>query len=295
MQICRKNKHMKGVSVFRDSLGLFRQAFSEWNKDNASLIAAAIAYYAAFSLAPLMIILMVISGLLVGPAGQTGRLQRSVSGFLGAEIAASLEGIIRTVGSSPPSYFATALAALFLFLGATGLFLQTRKGLQIIWGLKPAAGGAILNTLRSYLLSFVQLVLAGLIVLLSAALTAVITSTGRSLRVIPFHFTLLHMANFLVFFIAVCILFASTYKTLSDARLLWSDVLYGSAFTAALFSAGNIIIGTYLGAANIGSVYGAASSIFVVIFWVYYSAQIFFFGAELIKVYSKRCGSQKCV
>ena len=148
--------------------------------------------------------------------------------------------------------------------------------------------------LKQYALSFVQLIASGAIILLSATVTALIASTGRSLRgVLPVNFTTLHMLNFLVFFLAVSVLFASTYKTLSGVGLRWGDVLYASAFTAALFFAGNIVIGLYVGAEDIGSAYGATSSIFVLLFWLYYSAQIFLFGAELGKVYTRKYGSQK--
>lgn len=189
------------------------------------------------------------------------------------------------------SIFATAAASVFLFFGATGLFLQTKRGLNIIWGVKPQQG-TILNIIRSYFLSFVQLLVAGLIILLSTALTAVLSSAGRYFRgIIHVNFGMLHAINFSVFFVMIFLLFALTYKTLSGVCLLWRDIMYGSAFTALLFVVGNIVIEIYVSALDLGSVYGAASSLVVVLLWVYYSSQIFFFGAEFIKVYARTRGS----
>ena len=285
---------MAGVSgVFREIGGVFRDAFSEWRRDNASLLAAALAYYAAFSLAPLAVLLILFSGSFVGAFGSPGGIIRPLGEVFGPEVASSLSSMMHGAGTQQSGPFAAGAASVFLFFGATGIFLNTTRGLNLIWGVEPR-GGAVMNVLKQYSLSFVQLIAAGAIILLSAAVTVLIASTGRSLRgVLPINFTTLHLLNFLVFFLAVSVLFASTYKTLSGVRLRWGDVLYASAFTAALFFAGNVVIGLYVGAEDIGSAYGAASSIFILLFWLYYSAQIFFFGAELSKVYARKYGSHK--
>jgi membrane protein len=280
-----------GLGFFWGLLALSKEAFSEWKKDNASLLAAALAYYAIFSLAPLVIIVLAISGLFFGPEASRGILEARVSSFLGSEVAHIIQEVIRNAGNPSTSIFATVAALIFFFFGATGLFMQAKRGLNIIWGVQPQHG-AVTNILWSYLLSFIQMLVVGFILLLSTLLTALLSSASRYFRdLLPLNFTILHLLNFSIFFIMVFLLFASAYKALSGVSLLWTDVIYGSGFTALLFVVGNLLIQIYVSAADLGSVYGAASSLIVVLFWVYYSSQTFFYGAEYIKVYARKYGS----
>jgi membrane protein len=283
---------MAGFSAFfREFSSLLKKAFSEWNNDNASFLAAALAYYAIFSLAPLLILIIALTGMLLGPQASAGLIERRVSEYLGPGIAHMLEDAIAKAGNSSVSIFATAAAFVFLFFGATGLFLQTKRGLNIIWGVKPQHGD-IINIVRSYLLSFIQILVAWFIILISTVLTALLSSADRYFRgLLHMNYGMLHVINFSVFFIITFLLFASTYKTLSGVSLRWKDVISGSAFTALLFVVGNILIELYVSVLDLGSVYGAASSILVILLWVYYTSQIFFFGAEYIKVYARTRGS----
>jgi membrane protein len=285
---------MESVLVFfRELPDMLKEAFSEWNKDNASLLAAALAYYAVFSLAPLAILLLVFAGLLLGPQASGGIFEERVSAFLGYEVAHVLQEVIQNAGIPSASIFATVAALVFLFFGATGMFLQTKRSLNTIWGVHPRHG-AVADIMWSYLLSFIQILVAGLIILLSTALTAVLSSASRYFwNSLPFDYGMLHLMNFSAFFILVFLLFASTYKTLSGVRLLWTDVIYGSGLTALLFVVGNLLIQLYVSVADLSSVYGAASSLIVLLFWVYYSSQIFFYGAEYIKVYARKYGSHR--
>jgi|WetSurMetagenome_2_1015567.scaffolds.fasta_scaffold40589_2 membrane protein len=283
---------MKSFSVsLRELWLLLKEAFFEWNKDNASLLAAALAYYAIFSLAPLLIIIIALTGLLLGPQASAGIIEKRLGMYLGPQIALILQDVITKAANSSMSIFATGAASVFLFFGATGLFLQTKRGLNIIWGVRPRHG-AVINLVKSYALSFIQLLVTGFVILVSTILTALLSSAGRYFRgLLHINFGMLHVINFSVFFIMAFILFALTYKTLSGVCLLWRDIIYGSALTALFFVVGNILIELYVSALDLGSIYGAASSIVVVLLWVYYSSQIFFFGAEFIKVYARTRGS----
>lgn len=283
---------MKGViSFFLELAGLFKDAYAEWKKDNASLLAAALAYYAIFSLAPLVIIVLALAGVFFGPHASEGIIEERVSVFLGYEFAHLLQEIVRNAGNPSASAFATTAALVFLFFGATGLFMQIKKGLDIIWDAEPRET-TVINVVSSYTMSFIQIVAASLVMVLSTLLTAVLSSASRHFgSLLRIDYGMLHLVNFVVFFVTVYTLFASTYKHLSGVSLQWSDVSYGSGFAALFFVVGNMLIQIYTSAADLGSVYGAASSLIVVLFWVYYSAQIFLLGAEYIKVYARKHGS----
>lgn len=284
--------YMKRVlGFFLNLLAMLREAFSEWNKDNASFLAAALAYYAVFSIAPLIIILLAVAGLFLGPQASRGMIEERVSSFLGSELAHILQEVIHNAWNSSASIYATIVALVFLFFGATGLFLQTKRGLNIIWSVRPKHG-AVMNIMSSYFLSFIQILVACFIILLSTLLTAILSSAARYFgNILHLNFTMLHIMNFSIFYIMVFLLFASTYKNLSGVRLLWTDVIPGAGITALFFVIGNVLIQIYVSAVDMSSVYGATSSLIIALFWVYYSSQIFFFGAEYIKVYTRKCGS----
>jgi len=279
----------------RRFLSLVKESFGEWNKDNASLLAAGLAYYTLFSISPLVIILVVLVGIILGPGASQGDIVEAMSGFVGPQVAVMIEDAIRNVSNPASSLTATVIAFALLFFGATGLFLQTKRGLGIIF----AAGnkdGVVVGTIKSYFRSMLLIVIVGFLLLLAGIMTAVLSSTGRYMKPYmnqfpPFDVGLLQIINLVVFLVFVTILFAFTYKTLSGVKLLWKDVFPGAALAALLFAAGNILLQLYVENIAVGSVYGAASTLVVALLWIYYSAQIFFFGAEFVKVYGRARGS----
>ncbi|MBN2251113.1 MAG: YihY/virulence factor BrkB family protein [Candidatus Altiarchaeota archaeon] len=278
----------------REFPGILKRAFKEWQKDNASLLAAALAYYALFSLSPLVILVVVLAGLILGPEAASGDIVEQVKDFVTPELAKTIQGLVQNVSNPANSLVATVIASVVVFAGATGVFLQTRRALDIIWDVKPQKGGTVLNAVKSYSLSFIVILIVGSLLLLSLVLSALISSAAKYLRdVLPFNVGLLHAINPVVSFIILTLLFAFTFKTLVRVKLVWSDVFTGAALTAVLFIIGNLLIEIYIGMGTVGSVYGAASSIVVIIFWIYYSAQMFLFGAEFIKVYARMHGSYR--
>jgi membrane protein len=270
-----------------------QEAFSEWLKDDASLLAAALAYYGIFSFVPLFILVLIFINALFQ------------HGFLGSDVAAQAERLagqqmptaagelIDQVGTLAASIRLTLASVLLLLLGSAGLFVHIKKAFQIIWKL-PDNDIPFLDTILSYLWSYLLIGLVAFLLLATSILTALLIPAGMQIeRFLPVHLELLSLLTFVVSFIFVTLLFSATYKTLAGLRLLWREVLPGSALAALLFALGNICIEAYVKFANIGTAYGAAGSLAVFLFWIYYSAQIFLFGAEWIKVQKRISGLEK--
>ena len=271
-----------------DLSDLFREAFNEWNKDDASLLAAALAYFGIFSLVPLLVILMIILNALFGYGLLGGSSLSQAQDLAGQQMPEHIGNIVNRAGDQAASYRFTLLSFLVLVLGAAGLFVQTKRAFRIIWSQETVKETLVLGTVRSYLRSFLLISLVAFLLLASSVVTAILLPLSRYIEdLLPVHLELLRLVTFLTSFLFVTLLFAVTYKTLSEVGLSWRDVLPGSTVTAILFVIGNFVIAVYVSISDISSAHGAAGSIVVFLFWIYYSAQIFLFGAELIKV-SKR-------
>lgn len=264
--------------------GLLQEAFREWLKDDASLLAAALAYYGLFSLVPLLILLLIFINLLFG----SGILGADVAGLaqdLAGQQAPDIAGeLVNRAGEQAASFRFTILSMIILLLGSAGLFVQTRRAFHIIWAI-PEDKPFVTDAVRSYVTSFLLIAFVAFMLLISSFVSAVLLPIGERIEEqLPVHLGLLRGVTFLTSFLFVTMLFAVTYKTLSEAELDWSNVLPGAAVTALLFAAGNFVIEIFVSLIDVGSAYGAAGSLVVFLFWIYYSAQIFLFGAELIKV-----------
>lgn len=271
-----------------DLLHFFKEAFSEWNKDNASLLAAALAYYGLFSIVPLFIILLIIPNYLFGHGMLGGDLVRQAQDLAGQQMPRHVGEMVDRAGDQAASFKFTLLSFLILFIGAAGLFVQTKRAFRIIWSPREDDAPIVMGTVKSYLRSFLLIPLVAFLLLASAFATAVLLPFGRYVEdLLPVHMGFLKLVTFFISFLFVTLLFATTYKALSEVELGWNDVLLGSAITALFFDVGNFIIELYVSRSDIGSAYGAAGSLVIFLFWIYYSAQIFLFGAELIKVHRK--------
>lgn len=274
-------------TIYKD----LREAFSEWLKDDASLLAAALAYYGLFSFVSLFI-LMLIS---VSTLFQHGLLGRDVAILVerlaGQQMPTATGELIDRVGALAESFPLTLLSILLLLLGAAGLFVQTKKAFHIIWRL-PDNDIPFLNTILSYLRSYLLIGMVSFLLLVTSIFTTLLIPAALQIeKLLPVH--LLSLLTFVVSFSFVTLLFATTYKTLAGVKLSWHEVLPGSVLAALLFAIGNFCIEAYVKFANIGSAYGAAGSLVVFLVWIYYSAQIFLFGAEWIKVQKRISGAEK--
>lgn len=278
-----------------DLFTLLREAFLAFGQDKAPRLAAAIAYYAMFSIAPLLLLAVAVAGRfltdsavldqLFGPAGL-------VSQNLGSDTAEFLRGLIKPDSLLKGSLVATIAAFVTLFMGATGLFVQVQDALNSMWGADPAPPQGIVNILWTRVKSFLMIIVIGLLLIvflgLNTYLSAIAQTLGDTIGAGAF-FVRLGTALLSTLFLAP--VFAGVYKVLPDVKLQWHEVWVGGFFTSTLFTLGQLGIGLYLGQAAPGSAFGAAATLIVLLLWIYYSAMIFFFGAEVTWVYSQKFGT----
>jgi membrane protein len=263
---------------------LLREAFREWLKDDASLLAAALAYYGLFSFVPLFILTLILINFLFQYGVLDGQTAALSADLVGRQMPDTADDMLELASDRAGSFRFTLASLILLLFGAGGLFINTRRALHIIWKL-PEKRLPFLDWIGSYLYSYLLIGLVAFLLLATSLSSALVLTVGRQIEaLLPIHLGLLRALTFLVSFSFVTILFAATYIVLIEDKLGWQEVLAGSALASLLFSAGNFCIEAYLGWADIGSAYGAAGSLVVFVFWVYYSAQIYLFGAEVIKV-----------
>ena len=255
------------------------------------------AFYTMLSLAPLLIVVVAIAALAFGKKAAQGQLVWEIQDLVGAEGARSIQDLIQSAYKPAAGTMATILGLATLVLGASAVLVELRDALNLIW---RAPAGASVSSLRGLFrlirerFYFFGLILGvGFLLLVSLALNAAAAALGSALGSwLHTPESILHGAVFVISFLVTTFLFAAIYKFLPDVRLKWSDVAVGACFTSMLFTFGKQLIGMYLGKASFGSTYGAAGSLVVVLVWVYYSAQLFFFGAEFTKIYTETFGSR---
>jgi membrane protein len=269
---------------------LVSEAFNEFFEDKAPRLGAALAYYAAFSIAPLLILLVALVGFFL--TGDTlSQVQTQIAALAGDNAAEAIVATIRGVKSSHGGTTATILSVITLIIGATGMFGQLQDAMNTIWEVTPKPRRIWMDILRSRLLSFALVLAIGVLLLASVFLSAFLAAASRYFQhIYPMTGPVWPLVDFGVSFAITTMLFAAVFKILPDVYVAWRDVWLGAAVTAALFAIGKIGIGLYLGRSSFSSAYGAAGSFLVMLAWVYYSSQILFFGAEFTQVYTVRHG-----
>ncbi len=276
----------------RDLFGIFKDTFDAWNKDHAQRLGAALAYYTMFSLGPLLIIVIAIAGLVFGAEAARNQIVGQVQGLVGTQGAQFIQSAIAGANRPAASVIATVIGVVTLLLGALGVFGALQDALNTIWGVKPKPNrGLIKGMIQDRLLSFTMVLGTGFLLLVSLVLSTALSAAVRYFGgMIPFSATVLEGVNFFVSFFVITLLFAYIFKYLPDAEIDWGDVWIGALMTSLLFVIGKFLLGLYLGNSAIGSTYGAAGSVIIVLIWIYYSAQILFFGAEFTKVFARYRG-----
>jgi membrane protein len=271
---------------------LARDTLKSWMDDYAPSMGAAIAYYTVFSLAPLLLIVTSIAGVVFGPEAARGEIVAQLSGLMGPQAAEMIENLILSVADSEKGWLATSIGLLLMLIGATTVFGELQSALDRIWDAPPREGSGLINLLRTRLLSFGLILAVGFLLLVSLVLSAALAALGRWWA--PFFGAweaLLHAVNFAVSFGMVTVIFALIYKIMPSVRIRWRDVWVGAAVTALLFTIGKLLIGLYIGKSGVASGWGAAGALVVLLVWVYYSAQIFLLGAEFTWLCAHRYGS----
>lgn len=276
----------------KDIWKLFKKSFQEWYEDDPFQKAAALAYYTLFSLAPLLIILIGIVGLVSGTTEAQEYIVGGLAGLLGDESAGAIREMVRNANREESGGFATLVGIVLLLFGAGGVLGQFQYSLNQIWGVKTKSDSGWWPIIRARVFSYAMLLVIGFLLLVSLVVTTVLSAMTRYLsEVLPAAAALWPVVDILVSFVFVTALFAMIYKVLPDVHIAWKDVWIGAAITAIFFAIGKFLIGLYLGKSGVSSTYGAAGSLVTILLWVYYSALVFFFGAEVTKVYATEYGS----
>jgi membrane protein len=272
--------------------GLVSQTFKEWSDDKAPRLGAALSYYTVFSLAPVLILVISIAGLVFGKDAAEGRLVGELRGLLGTDSAEVVQTMLAKA-SKPAHGVVSAIIGFFtLLLGATGVLIELQDALNTVWKVKPKPGGGVREILRERLLSFGLILAFGFLLLVSLVLSAVLSGLGGAFsRFIPGWVIFGYLLNYVVALAVTSALIASIYKILPDVKMAWRDVWVGAVVTSLLFQLGKFLIGLYVGKASVGSPFGAAGSLAVLLVWVYYSSQIILFGAEFTRVSAIRRGA----
>jgi membrane protein len=271
---------------FKTFWSLLSQTLKEWMDDRAELHGAALAYYAAFSIAPLLVIIVSIINFIYR-SDELPQVQRQIALVTGNNAAEAIVATIRGIQAQGESTKATIISIVILLIGATGLFTALQDAMNAIWNAPPRVGSMWSEILRTRLLSFVLVIAISILLLASLVLSTVLAAISAFFQgLFPITAEIWPLVDFCVSFAITTILFAMIFKILPDVYVKWSDVWIGAAVTAALFAIGKIVIGLYLGRSAFLSVYGAAGSLAVLLAWVYYSSQILFLGAEFTQVYA---------
>jgi membrane protein len=267
---------------------LLREAFKAWSAHRASSMGAALAFYATFSIAPILIIAISVAGAAFGPEAARGEVVAQISGLTGKSEAETIQNLLEGAYNSDLGFWASVIAGITLLVTATSVFAELKDSLDVIWGKRSPERSGFMNFLRGRLLSFGLILTMGYLLLVSLVVSAALAAMQKSWGVwFGGMGWLLEVLNSMFSFVVVFVLFASIYKWLPDPPIAWRDVAVGAAVTAALFTLGKFLIGLYLGTSGIASGFGASGSLIVILLWVYYSSQIFFMGAEFTRVYAE--------
>ncbi len=278
----------------RDGWRLLKDTYNEWDNHDAMTLSAALSYYTVLSLAPLLIVVLAVIGLVLGSQAAHGQIIAQLQSLLGAEGARAVDTVVTNAHKPATGTVAGILGIITLFISASGVFNQLRVSLNRIWDVKNESSSGIMSTIRERFLSFGMLLAIGFLLLVSLVISATVAAAGKYMGgVIPIPSFVLELLNIAVSLGFVTVLFALIFRFLPDEKVEWGNVWLGAFVTSLLFTIGKFLIGMYIGQASFGSAYGAAGSLVIVLAWVYYSAIIFFFGAEFTHVYATEFGSLK--
>lgn len=282
----------KAVNL-KSIISLLKETFTQWQKDKAPTLAAALAYYTVFSLAPLLIIVIAIVGLVFGEDAARGQIVAQLQSLIGKDGAQTVQELIIKVSEPKSGMIATLVGLATLLWGASNVFTNLKDALNTIWNVTPPPGRGIWGFFQDRVLSFAMILGIGFLLLVSLVISAVLAAISSWLNgVLQLPVGIWQIVDFALSFGVVTMLFALIYKLLPDVELAWNDVWIGASITSMLFTIGKSLIGAYLGGSGIASTYGAAGSFVIILLWINYSAQILFLGAEFTQVWANRYGSK---
>jgi membrane protein len=280
-------------SLFANAFGLLKQTGQEFLEDKAPQLGAALAYYTVFSLAPLILVLLAVVGIIFrhDPAGAWNKITEQMGYFLDASAVQVVQNIAQQASQPGKSTMATIIGIALALFGASGVFGQLQDALNTIWDVKAKPTRGVWGFLRNRFLSFAMVAGVCFMLLVSLTLESLLNAFSHYVQSVLPGGLMVAMSVYLSFdFAVIVLLFAMIFKFLPDVRIQWRDVWIGAVMTAILFGTGKWLLGLYLGSGSAGSAYGPASSLITLLLWVYYSSQILLFGAEFTQVYADRSG-----
>jgi membrane protein len=273
---------------------LLQKAFTGFSDDKVLKLSGALAYFTVFSIGPMLIVIIFLAGIFYGREAIEGSVFGQIQGLVGKEAAIQIQDIIRNATLSHKGKLAAIIGFITLLVGATSVFSEIQDSINIIWNLKPKPKKGWLKMLLNRLLSFSVVIGLGFILMVSLIVNGLIEGLMSRLqaRFPDLAVVVIYILNLVITFGVITLLFGIIFKVLPDAVIKWKDVLTGAMSTAILFMIGKFAITFYIGNSNIGSTYGAAGSMVVLLLWVYYSSMILYFGAEFTKAYAADFGSR---
>jgi membrane protein len=268
-------------------IALLKNTYSRWSDHRAPRLGASVAFYSLLSFAPLLILVAAVIALVFSTETVHKELVDQARQLIGDRGADTVKSLLASAQKPSSGFLASIVAFITLLFGASGVFIELRDALNIIWDVKPQANAGWKGMIKERLFSFGMVLSIGFLLLVSLMLSAALAFIGKFFgQVVPIPPAILEAVNFLVSFAVITVLFGLMFRYVPAVHIPWQDVWIGAIGTAFLFTVGKFLLGVYLGKAGVGSAYGAAGSLVAVIVWVYYSAQIFFFGAEFTRVYA---------
>lgn len=271
-----------------------KDAFKGFGDDKVTKLSASLAYYTVFSLAPLMIVIISICGFFFGAEAIQGTIDNQLQGFIGTDAAKQLQEMIKNASLSGKGAVATTVGVVTLLIGATSIFAEVQDSINGIWGLKAKPKAGIMRTVQTRLLSFGMIGSLGFLLLVSLAATTLVEGlSGRLKAMLPdATVVVVYVVNLVLTLFVTTSLFGFIFKVLPDAKIKWKDIWPGAVATSLLFLIGKFAISLYISKSEVGSTYGAAGSLVVILVWIYYSSIILYFGAEFTKAYALNKGAK---
>ena len=278
---------------YRAILRLVKETVRQWYAHDTFQLGAALAFYTVFSMAPVLIIAIGIAGLVFGKDAARRQVIDEIQQTMGSTVGAAIQNTLQYAQDTQWGTVATAVGSVVLLFGATSVFAELQTALNTVWGVKLRSDSGVWAMIKTRLLSFAVVVVIGFLLLVSLVITAGLATLNEILTPAshPGGIVFWRVVNGIVSFGFITLLFAIIYKVLPDVRINWRDVWIGAAVTALLFTVGKYLIGLYVGRSAVTSSYGAAGSLVVVLLWVYYSSQVFLFGAEFTRTYMEQGGT----
>jgi membrane protein len=279
----------------KQTLNIIKATYTAWLDDNAPSMGAALAYYTVFSIAPLLLIVISIAGLIFGIEAARGEIFAQLQGLMGETGALAVQGLLESVSKPADSITAAIIGVVLLLIGATTVFAELQDDLDRIWHApKRTEDAGVFGLIRTRILSFGMILGIGFLLIVSLIFSAALAALGKWWEPIFGGFEFLaNLVYIALSFILITLAFAMIYKLMPRMKIDWRDVWIGAFVTSFLFTLGKFLIGFYIGRSDIASGFGAAGSLVVVLVWIYYSAQIFLMGAEFTRIYSYTLGSRK--